>query len=112
MDQTIATPRQDLDSRLETLGWGLFFLMSGVVLLLPKLPDGSWLTGFGAILLGLSAVRFSTGLPVSRFAVVLGTIAVASGIGTIAGLTVPWLSLLLIPCGLALVAGELIRRPR
>lgn len=112
MDQTIDTTRQSLDSRLDTLGWGLFFVMSGVVLLLPQLPEGSWLIGVGAIFLGFSAVRFSTGLPVSRFAVVAGIVAVAVGAGTIAGLAVPWFAVLLIACGLALVTNELIRRLR
>jgi hypothetical protein len=112
MDQTIDTTRENLDSRLDTVGWGLFCLMSGVVLLLPGLPEGSWLVGVGAIFLGLSAVRFSTGLPVSRFGVAVGIVAVAVGAGAIAGLAVPWFSLLLILCGLALVAGELTRRLR
>jgi hypothetical protein len=112
MNQTIGTPRQDLDSRLDSLGWGLFFLMSGVVMLLPGLPEGSWLVGLGAIFLSLSAVRFSTGLPVSGFAVIVGIVAVAVGAGAIVGLAVPWVSLLLVGCGLAIVAGELTRRPR
>ena len=112
MAQTIDTPRQDLESRLDAVGWGLFFLMSGVVLLLPGLPDGSWLIGVGAILLGLSAVRFSTGVPVSGSGVVLGIVAAGAGAGTIAGLAVPWFSLLLILCGLALVTRELTRRLR
>ena len=112
MDQTIDTTRQDLDSRLDTLGWGLFFVMSGVVLVLPQLPEGSWLIGVGAIFLGLSAVRFSTGLPVSGFAVVVGIVAVAAGAGAVVGLAVPWFALLLILGGLALVTKELTRRLR
>lgn len=112
MDKAMDKTPQGLDSQLDTAGWGLFFIMSGVVLLLPGLPEGSWLVGVGAIFLGLSAVRFSTGLPVSRFAVAVGIVAVAVGAGTIAGLAVPWFSLLLILCGLAIVAGELTRRLR
>jgi hypothetical protein len=112
MTQTIGTSRRDLDSRLDTVGWGLFFLMSGVVLLVPGLPDGSWLIGLGALFLGLSAVRFSTGLPVSAFGVVVGIVAIAAGACTVAGLTAPLFSLLLVGCGLALVARELTRQVR
>ncbi len=65
MDQTMDTTHQGLESRLDTASWGLFLLMSGVAMLLPGLPDGSWLIGVGAILLGLSDVRFWAGLPVS-----------------------------------------------
>jgi hypothetical protein len=112
MTSTAGETRKDLDSRLDTVGWGLFFLMSGGVLLVPGLPDGSWLVGLGAIFLGFSAVRFATGLPVSGFAVVVGIVAVAVGAGTMAGVAVPWFSLLLILCGLAIVIGEITRRPR
>jgi hypothetical protein len=86
--------------------------MSGVVLLVPALPDGSWLVGLGAIFLGFSAIRAAAGLPVSGFAVVVGIVAVAVGAGTIAGVAVPWFSLVLILCGLAIVAGEITRRLR
>jgi len=112
MDKAMDKTSQGLESLLDTVGWGLFFIMSGVVLLVPGLPDGSWLVGLGALFLGLSAVRFATGLPVSRFAVAVGIVAVAVGAATIAGLAVPWFSLLLILCGLAIVAGELTRRLR
>lgn len=112
MTSKMDTFHEDLDSRLDAVGWGLFFVMSGVVLLVPGLPDGTWLMGVGAILVGFSAARSLLGLPVSGFATILGIVLVASGMGTIAGLAVPWFSLLLVLCGLALVVSELVRRPR
>jgi hypothetical protein len=110
--QNHLTTRKDLESQLEAVGWGLFFLMSGAVLLVPALPDGSWLIGLGAIFLGLSAVRFTTGLPVSALAVIVGVCALAAGAGAVAGLAVPGFALLLVLCGLALIAGQLVRRSR
>jgi hypothetical protein len=112
MNRTITGTSRSLESRLDAVGWGLFFLISGVVLLVPGLPDGSWLVGVGALFLGLSAVRSTTGLPVSRFAVVVGMIAVAAGAVAIAGWTVPWFALLLVVCGLAIVAREFIGKSR
>jgi hypothetical protein len=112
MDRTIETTRENLESRLDTVGWGLFFLMSGGVLLVPGLPDGSWLVGLGAIFLGLSAVRVSTGLPVSGFGVVVGVVAMAAGASAVAGIAVPWLALLLIACGLAIVARDVTHQVR
>ena len=112
MDKAMDKTPRGLDSVLDTVGWGLFFIMSGVVLLVPGLPGGSWLVGVGALFLGLSAVRFATGLPVSGFAVVVGIVAVAAGAGAVVGLEVPWFALLLILGGLALVANDLLRRPR
>jgi hypothetical protein len=112
MTSTMDTLHEDLDSRLDTIGWGFFFVMSGVVLLVPGLPDGSWLAGVGAILVGFSAVRLVLGLPVSGFATILGIVLFASGAGTMAGLAVPWFSLLLVLCGVALVVDEVVRRKR
>jgi hypothetical protein len=112
MAQTLGTSRRDLDGRLDTVGWGLFFVMSGVVLLVPGLPDGSWLIGLGALFLGLSAVRYTTGLPVSGFGVVVGIFAIAAGACAIAGLAAPLFALLLVGCGLVLVTRELTRHSR
>jgi hypothetical protein len=112
MAQTIDTTRRNLDSRLDALGWGLFFLMSGGALLVPALPNGSWLVGVGALFLGLSAVRFSVGLPVSGFGVVVGVVAVVAGSSAVAGIAVPWLALALVACGLAIVTGQLTHRTR
>ncbi len=111
---TLATEtlRHELDRRLDAAGWGLFFLMSGALLLIPGVPDGTWLAGVGAILIGLSAIRWLTGLAVSWFAVILGVVALASGAGAIAGVSVPGFALLLISCGLAIVAGGFVGQPR
>ncbi len=110
MTSTMESVRKDLESRLDSAGWGVFFVMSGAMLLVPGLPDGSWVAGIGAILLSLSAVRFALGLPVSTFGVICGIVAVAAGAGAIAGVAVPWFALLLVLCGGSLVFGEMLRR--
>jgi hypothetical protein len=107
MNTTMDKTSRDLDSQIDAIGWGLFFLMSGVVLLVPDLPDGSWLTGLGALFLGLSIVRRWIGLPVSGFGVVVGIVAIAAGASTIAGVSLPVFALLLVGCGLVLVTREL-----
>ncbi len=110
MNKAMDMTSRGLESRIDAAGWGLFFLMSGVMLLVPGLPDGSWLVGVGVLFLGLGAVRFSMGLPVSAFGIVVGVVAIAAGAGAIAGLAVPWFALLLVGCGLAIVAGEIAGR--
>ncbi len=104
--------RIDLDGRLEVAAWGLFTLLCGVVLLLPGLPDGTWLMGTGAILLGFAALRANLGLPNSAFWTVIGIGFATFGIGALAGLTLPWVSGLILVCGLAIVAEALVARPR
>ncbi len=107
----MASLQKDLESRIDAIGWGVFFVMSGAMLLVPGLHDGSWVIGVGAILVIFSALRYALGLPVSTFAVICGVVAIAAGVGAMAGVAVPWFALLLVLCGLAIVAGDLVRRP-
>jgi hypothetical protein len=102
--------RQEFESRVDGAGWGLFFVMSGAMLLVPGLPNGSWLAGVGVLLVGLSVARALLGLPVSTFGAILAGVLVATGLGAIVGIAVPWFSILLVACGVALVIGEAVRR--
>jgi hypothetical protein len=95
----------NLAYRLDVLGWGVFFLMTGVLMLVPDLPAGTWLVGLGVLLLGLAAVRRALGLAFEWFGVILGTGALAAGLGTIAGFSIPVFALFLVACGIALIAG-------
>ncbi len=103
--------RKDLDGRVEVAAWGLFTILCGVVLLLPELPDGTWLTGTGAIILGFAALRANLGLPNSAFWPVMGIGFATFGAGALAGLALPWVSGLMLVCGLAIVAETLVPRP-
>ncbi len=103
---------QDLERRLDDAGWGVFLVMSGALLLIPGVPDGAWLTGVGAIFVGFSALRRVVGIPVSWVAVILGIVAMAAGIGAMAGVTVPAFALLLLLCGIAILVAGFARQPR
>jgi hypothetical protein len=94
-------------SRIDAIGWGLLFLMSGVLFLIPGLPDGTWLVGLGVLILGLNATRLAIGLPLDRFGVLIGAGAVLAGLGAIGGVDVPVFAFFLIACGLAVIAGQL-----
>jgi hypothetical protein len=97
----------NLAHRLDVLGWGIFFLMTGVLMLFPSLPEGTWLVGLGVLLLGLAAVRVALELAFEWFGVILGTGALVAGFGTIAGVYIPVFALFLVACGLALIASVL-----
>lgn len=112
MSSTMDSVQKDLESRIDTAGWGLFFLMSGAMLLVPGLPAGSWLTGVGILLIGLLALRAMLGLRVSTFSGIMALVLVATGLGEAAGVAVPWFALMLVLCGVALVIGELVHWPR
>jgi hypothetical protein len=98
--------RHDLPRRIDAIGWGLLFLMSGVLFLIPGLPEGSWLVGLGVVLLGLNAARRAMGLEIDRFGVVIGSGAVLAGLAIVAGMDVPVFALLLIASGLAIIAEQ------
>ena len=44
----------DLDHRIHDVGWGLLLALTGVIWMIPagKVPEGAWLVGVAAILLG------------------------------------------------------------
>jgi hypothetical protein len=98
--------RHDLPRRIEAIGWGLLFLVSGILFLIPGLPEGTWLVGVGLLTLGLNATRLFIGLPLDRFGLVIGAGAVLAGLGAMASMDVPVFALGLIACGLAIIAKQ------
>jgi len=99
--------RHDISSRIDAIGWGLLFLMTGVLFLIPGLPDGTWLVGLGLLMLALNATRLAIGLPLDRFGVIIGAGALLAGLGALAGIEVPVFALGLMAFGLAIIAGQL-----
>ncbi len=95
--------KQDLNRRLETIGWGLFLIMIGGFALAKEVPEGTWLIGAGLIMLGLNAVRLVLGIRASWFTLILGTIALLSGLGSVLGIDIPVGPLLVILIGLAII---------
>ncbi|MHB0878478.1 MAG: hypothetical protein ACYC5O_20775 [Anaerolineae bacterium] len=97
--------RADLSRRLERVAWALFLIMAGGLALVPdsSLPEGTWLVGVGIIMLGLNLARYVNGIRTSGFTIVLGLIALGSGIGDLTGLDLPVLPILLILIGASLL---------
>lgn len=67
-----------LNRRYETVAWGAFFILLGIVGL-SNLPEGSGAIGIGVIFLALNAVRYTRRIPTSGFTVTLGIIAIVLG---------------------------------
>lgn len=103
--------KEQLNKRLETIGWALFLIMIGGLGLVPdeQVPEGTWLIGVGLIMLGLNAARLRYGIEMSTFTLVLGVIALLSGIGDIFGVDVPVFAVLLILLGANLLYKNWIR---
>ena len=101
--------KHELNHRLETISWGLFLIMLGGFALLRTVPEGTWLIGAGVIMLALNAVRLLLGIRVSGFTVILGTVALFSGLGSVYGISIPVGPLLVILIGLAIIVRALDR---
>lgn len=78
----VNSEKAGLNKRLETTAWGLFLIMLGGFLFLPKdqVPDGLWSIGVGFIMLGLNAARYLNKIRMSGFTTVLGILSVIGGI--------------------------------
>jgi hypothetical protein len=95
-----------LDRRFERIGWALFLIMIGGLALVPDrwIPEGSWLVGTGLIMLGLNAVRYASGIRMSTFTIVLGFIALSSGLSDVAGVDLPVIPIVLIAIGAHIIS--------
>ena len=105
------TSKAALNKRLETVGWALFLIMIGGIGLVPKeqVNGGVWLVGVGLIMLGLNVARYINGIKTSSGTIVLGALALISGIGNLLGLDLPVFAILLILIGANLLLRQLFQ---
>jgi hypothetical protein len=106
------TQKAALNKRLESIGWGLFLIMIGGIWLVPdeQVPGGTWLVGAGLIMLGLNAARYLNGIRMSGFTIVLGILALASGLSDFAGIDLPLFPILLILIGASILLKPMFER--
>lgn len=104
--------KRALDKRLESIAWGLFLIMLGGLWLIPeeRVPEGMWLIGVGLIMLGLNLARYLNGIRASGFTIVLGILALGSGISDVAGIDLPVLPILIILVGANILYKALMRK--
>ena len=81
--------------------------MIGGFALVKGVPEGTWLIGAGLIMLGLNAVRLMVGIRASWFTLIVGTIALLSGLGSVLGIDIPVGPLLIVLIGLAIIVRAL-----
>lgn len=78
-----------LGSYIDSISWGLFFVMLGSFLLLRDyrftLPDQTWLFGAGIILLGANVARLLLNIKIQPLSVIIGVIALSIGMADVFG---------------------------
>ena len=109
MNSQNVTNREDnkrtLDKQLDTIGWGLFFIMIGVLWLLPEgtVPEDTWLIGMGAIIFGVNGIRYLYGIRIQGFWTVIGIISLIFGISGVFSLELPIFQVLFIVFGISII---------
>ena len=108
---------QTLSRNFEAIAWGALLIWWGITELIPSLPEGTGLIGFGLILLGVNAARSRNGIPVSGFSTTIGILALVWGglelMGVVLSLPfeIPIFAILLIVLGvIILVTGLRVSR--
>lgn len=104
--------KEELDKRLDSIGWGLFLVMIGGIWLVPEgtIPEGTWLIGVGVIILGLMGIRSMNGIKINVFWLIVGLIALTIGIGEVYGVDISVLPILLIIIGANIVIKSVSRK--
>ncbi len=103
---------RQFEARLDTVGWGLLFVVVGAVLLVPDLPSGSWLVAVGAVMVGVSLVRLAVALPIVWTTAIVGIAALVAGICQVAGLDSVAGPLVLVVVGITLIGSATYRTER
>jgi hypothetical protein len=101
--------RRDGIKRITTIGWGLFFVWLGFVLMIHA-GSGLILLGVGLISLGMQVARKYSGLDSDGFWIVVGALFVIVGVWEMFEIKMPLMSVFLIVVGGAFLVSALKRR--
>jgi len=110
--ENIQDPRKKaINDKLTAIGWALFLIMIGCLLLVPegKIPGTIWLIGLGVIMLLINGVRYLFGIKIDTFGVILGIIILVIGISGLLGITLPLFPIALIVVGAHIIIKLLIK---
>jgi hypothetical protein len=102
------------EKRLDAIGWALFLIMIGCLLLIPEeqVPEGTWLIGTGTIILLLQLVRRSNDLKPSGFWLFVGLLALGAGISDFFAVEIPVFPILLVIFGASILLDPVLKRLR
>ncbi len=96
--------KSDLDRKLDGIGWGLFFVWIGAVML-ADLGAGAAMLGIGVITLGVQGARKIWGLKIESFWLVLGIVLALAGLWSLMETKLPVVPVLLIVVGLVVLVS-------
>lgn len=99
--------------KINGIGFALFLVMIGGLLLAPKgmLPESAWLIGAGLIILGGNLARRLNGIRLCGCTIILGILLLVAGICGFYGVEFPFFPVLLILIGVSIVV-ELVTKKK
>jgi len=110
-DSAASSHGGQLDRRLHDITWGLLLMVTGIIWLVPnQVPDGVWLFGVAAILLGVNVVRYLNHIQMSGFSLILGLAALVAALARTWRSDLPLLAICFIVIGASLVAKPLLTK--
>ena len=102
-------PRNEVAGKIDSTGWGLFFLWVGVSFLL-DLGWGIGLLGVGILTLAMQVVRRGFGLEYEGLWVLVGGAFMLAGVWDLAAINVSLAPILFIGCGVIILVSALRRK--
>jgi hypothetical protein len=104
----ITGDRRDWQQRFDAVGWGLLFLLFGVL----GMPNGTTqyaaAVAVGAAMLGLNLVRIFAAVPIRWFSVILGGSFLIGGTGALAGVHMDVVVVFFVLAGIVAIAGAVV----
>jgi hypothetical protein len=99
---------------IDAIGWSLFFLLIGLVLLVPQdnLYEGVGVIIFGFIILGVQIAKFIKKIKTSAIMIIIGLLALAFGVIALLGVEMPTTSIALIVIGFGILLNSILNRSR
>jgi hypothetical protein len=101
----------DVAHKLDAVGWGLFLIWLGIVLL-AKAQTSVALLGIGIIMLGVQLARVALKLRPEGFWFVAGLLFIVGALWQLANTRIPLVPILLIAAGVALVLTRFFPRQK
>lgn len=105
-------PRLAATAKIDALGWAVFFLITGFLLLFPEdsLPDGVWLISVGISAIVIQILRQMYGIGSIGFFIGVGVIMLALGLGDLLGVELPVFPIVFLLIGTSIVFDLLFKK--
>jgi|GEM_PF-1625469 hypothetical protein len=109
MGESADPHKVELEGRLDSIGWGLLFLLVGVLAIPNGTVEYACAAAVGAAMLGLNLLRVILAVPVRWFTIILGAAFLAGGSGAMAGLHMDVFVLFFVVAGVVTIVGAIVK---